>query len=162
MKAHRSGVSCFCRVRQLNVQVHLLDMTLVCWLTPNPTLDAESQARKHQVLFLLASLWYDHCTTTQGLNPLPPNLRADTKTTRPLGNSWVGWMDCNYRGLQHESGFTHSLHIHPGVITAPMHSHTPMTRPGSFWIQYLAQGYLVMPWTYTAPQETATKQPIFG
>ena len=66
-------ISCFCSVRQLDVQVHPLDMTLVCRrdLPPNPTLEAESQAARHRVPFIRF-----FGNTRPGFEPRPPGNRS--------------------------------------------------------------------------------------
>ena len=87
-------ISCFCSVRQLDVQVHPLDMTLVCRrdLPPiQPLMLSLKQGGTGSHFFRIFGM------TRPGFEPRSPSLRADTQTTKPvhgilaiLGNHNIG------------------------------------------------------------------------
>ena len=75
-------ISCFCSVRQLDVQVHPLDMMLVCDRELPPIQPLMLPSRDTGDYFSEPLVW-----PAWGWNPQPLSLRAVTQNTRPL--SWL-------------------------------------------------------------------------
>ena len=88
-------ISCFCSIRQLDVQVHLLAMTLVCRreLAPIQPLMLSFKQGGTGSHLLESLVWRD-----PGLNP---GLLVSGQTLKPLGY-WAGtWYHCNPWKSQH-------------------------------------------------------------